>query len=63
MCRNSLSYFENDKIENFVKLASQKLKSGSVFVIGNHDSVLFNMDECLKKYGFEKVMQNVYKKA
>ena len=63
MCRNSLGYFENDKIENFVKLASQKLKSGSVFVIGNHDSVLFNMEECLKKYGFEKVMQNVYKKA
>lgn len=63
MCRNVLGYFENDKIEEFVKLASQKLKSGSVFVIGNHDFVLFNIDDCLKKYGFEKVMNNVYKKA
>lgn len=63
MCRNSLGYFENDKIESFIKLAAERLKSGSVFVIGNHDSVLFNIDECLKSFGFEKVMHNVYKKT
>ena len=63
MCRNVLGYFENDKIENFVKLASQKLKSGSIFVVGEHDFVLYNLDECLKNYGFEKIMTNVYKKA
>ncbi len=63
MCRNVLGYFENDKIEDFVKLASNKLKKGSIFVIGQHDSVLFNIDECLKQNGFEKIMTNVYKKA
>ncbi len=63
MCRNALGYFENDKIEKFIKDVSAKLKSGSLFIVGAHDSVLFDVDSCLKKYGFEKVMDKVYKKT
>lgn len=63
MCRNALGYFENDKIESFIKDVSKKLKAGSMFIIGGHDSVLFDIDSCLKKYGFIKVTDKVYKKT
>ena len=63
MCRNALGYFENDKIEKFIKDVSNRLKTGSLFIVGVHDSVLFDVDSCLKENGFEKVMDKVYKKT
>lgn len=62
MCRNILGYFTNDKIESFVELAKNALKSGSLFVVGDHDSVLYNMEEIMEKFNFKQVIKNVYKK-
>ena len=62
MCRNVLGYFENDKIEKFVKIVSNKLKPESLFVVGDHDTKNSFIDRFLKENGFEKVMQNVYKR-
>lgn len=63
MCRNILGYFLNDKIEYFVKLASEYLKSGSLFAIGDHDSSLCNIKDLMEKYNFKRVMKNVYQKV
>ena len=63
MCRNVLGYFENYEIENFVRIVSNKLKQGSLFIIGDHDTRISNIQNSLDKYGFEEVMKNVYKKA
>ena len=63
MCRNILGYFLNDKIEEFIKLASEALKSNSLFEIGDHDSKFFNIKSCMERYGFKQVMKNVYKKV
>ena len=63
MCRNVLAYFESYEIENFVRIVSNKLKSGSLFIIGDHDTRISNIQNSLDKYGFEEVMKNVYKKA
>ncbi|MFQ8627043.1 MAG: CheR family methyltransferase, partial [Candidatus Gastranaerophilaceae bacterium] len=56
MCRNVLGYFENDKIEKFVKIVSNKLKPESLFVVGDHDTKNSFIDRFLKENGFEKVM-------
>ena len=62
MCRNILGYFTNDKIENFVELAKNSLKSGSLFVVGDHDSVLCNIEDVMKNFNFKRVIKNVYQK-
>lgn len=61
-CRNILGYFENNKIEEFIKLAQKALKSGSLMAIGDHDSVLFNIKECMEEHGFKEVFKNLFKK-
>lgn len=63
MCRNVLGYFEEDKVEDFVKLVSNKLKQGSLFVIGEHDIKNSQITTYLEENGFTKVMKNVYKKS
>lgn len=62
-CRNILGYFEDNKIEEFIKLAQQKLKTESLFAIGNHDSVLFNIKECMEEHGFKEVFKNLFKRV
>lgn len=62
MCRNILGYFLNDKIEEFIKLASNILKKDSLFIIGDYDSEFVNIRSILEKFNFQKVLKNVYKK-
>ena len=38
------------------------LKKGSLFIIGDYDKQYMNIDELIKKYNFENVFKNVYKK-
>lgn len=63
MCRNVLGYFEEDNVEDFVKLVSTKLKQGSLFIIGDHDTKNSQITTYLEENGFAKVMKNVYKKS
>lgn len=63
MCRNVLGYFEENKVESFVKLVSNRLKEGSLFIIGEHDTKNSQIVTYLGKNGFTKVMENVYKKS
>ena len=62
LCRNVLGYFENTKIENFVKMAANKLKQGSLFVIGGHDTKISNITTYLAENKFMQVFKNVYQK-
>lgn len=62
MCRNILGYFLNDKIEEFIALASSVLKPKSLFVIGDHDSRFFDINSCMEHFNFQQIMKNVYRK-
>ena len=62
MCRNVLGYFENDKIEKFVKIVSKKLNPGSLFIIGEHDTSNSFIDRYLKENKFMAVFKHVYQK-
>lgn len=62
MCRNVLGYFENDKIEKFVKIVSKKLNPGSLFIIGEHDTSNSFIDRFLKENKFMTVFKHVYQK-
>ena len=62
LCRNILGYFENNVIEKFVKLVSDRLMSGSLFIIGDHDIKNSYIDSFLKENKFMMIMRNVYKK-
>ena len=62
MCRNILGYFLIDEMEDFIKLASKFLKKGSLFVIGDYDREYMSIDVLFKKYKFENIFKNVYKK-
>lgn len=62
MCRNVLGHLDNDKIEDFVKLASKRLRKGSLFLIGDHDSKNTPVENYLEDNGFVQVFHNVYKR-
>ena len=62
MCRNILGYFWIQEIEKFLQAVSKALKPESLFVIGNHDFVLYNIKEYVERYCFREVMKNVFKK-
>ncbi len=62
LCRNILGYFENNVVENFVKLVSEKLKPESLFIIGDHDTKNSSIEKFLFQDKFQQVMKNVYKK-
>lgn len=65
LCRNILGYFyeEPEKIEAFIKAASNVLKKGSVFAIGDLDTYLSNIEQILSKNSFLKMQNNVYIKV
>lgn len=61
--RNTLGHFKDDKRKDFIDLASTKLKSGSLLVIGTFDTNnSLSLKRNLYKAGFTRVMDNVYKK-
>lgn len=62
MCRNILGYFDENKIEAFVKLVAQKLKTNSLFLIGEHDTRVSFIERYLGENGFAKVMKHVFQK-
>ena len=62
MCRNVLGYFDNDRIEKFVKIVSNKLKQGSLFIIGEHDTSNSFIDRYLKENNFRRVFEHVYQR-
>ncbi len=62
LCRNILGYFDENKIKNFIKLVSEKLKQGSLFLIGELDSAQTSTEKYLKENGFVSVMKHVFKK-
>ncbi len=62
MCRNVLGYFENDAVERFVKITANKLKKGSLFIIGEHDTKNTFIDRFLKENHFMRIIKHVYQK-
>ena len=60
LCRNMLSYFPKEKILNVVKAFSQNLKTGSLIATGILEKNTVNY--FLREYGFEEIMQNVFRK-
>lgn len=62
LCRNILGYFEDDKVEKFVKIVSNKLKQGSMFIIGQHDTSNSFIDRYLLENKFMKIFEHVYQK-
>ena len=65
MCRNVMPYLNDNYVEKVIKAASDVLKDGSLFVIGDYDSCK-NIDEQLLKNGFYRPLienRNVYQKG
>ncbi len=57
MCRNVLFFLSDREIDHFTTLAACKLKKGSLFITGEHDT---KINEILETKGFIRVMPNVY---
>ena len=63
MFRNALGHLGNKKAKLFAKLASEKLKDGSLVVVGTFDIDHTNIHKFLKEKGFVQGLQNVYRKG
>lgn len=62
LCRNILGYFEDGKVEKFIKIVANKLKQGSLFIIGQHDTSNTFIDRHLLENQFIKIFEHVYQK-
>lgn len=62
LCRNILGYFEDNKVEKFIKIVANKLKQGSLFIIGQHDTSNTFIDRHLLENQFIKIFEHVYQK-
>ena len=62
LCRNILPYFEVPKIQEFLNLAGQHLKSGSLLAIGDLESLCKTVTENINNNGFMCIMKNVFQK-
>jgi len=61
--RNTLGHFDENKINDFIKLAANKLKAGSLLIIGDFDTnSVFLLENKITTAGFTQVMKNVYEK-
>lgn len=61
-CRNILLYMDDCEHQYFIEKAGEKLKKGSLLVIGTLDRDSNYLEKYLHQYGFAPVMKNVYKK-
>lgn len=62
MCRNTLGHFSTNRFREFIDLAAEKLKKGSLLVIGSFDTMFIQNERYIQGKGFVKVMDNVYRK-
>ena len=62
MCRNVLGHLSREKVNEFVDLASEKLKKGSLLVIGSYDGLNSHNDKYIQSKGFIPVMKDVYRR-
>lgn len=62
MFRNALGHLIPREQQKFVELVSEKLKPGSLLVIGGFDKNETNIGTLLPEYGFTQIMTNVYRK-
>ena len=53
---------EDDKVEKFIKIVANKLKQGSLFIIGQHDTSNTFIDRHLLENQFIKIFEHVYQK-
>ena len=64
LCRNILGYFHDEPniLKDFINTAERVLKQGSLFIIGNLDCEITNVESLLLKDSFIKIMKNVFLK-
>jgi len=62
MCRNILGYYTPKEVDQFLDILSSKLKRGSIFVTGFHDTKDRYFDRLLQYKGFKPIMENVYRR-
>ena len=62
MFRNALGHLLPNEHKKFVELTSEKLKPGSLVVIGSFDKQDTNIGNLLTANGFTEIMENVYRK-
>lgn len=63
MCRNVFGHLGRHFTENFIKLASERLKKDSLFILGKYDQKIIGLNETLQKYGFREISKNIYLKT
>ena len=60
MCRNVFGHLGYDFTEKFIKLASEKLKKDSLFIIGKYDQKILRLNKMMKEHGFREISPNIY---
>ena len=64
MCRNVLGYFDKETASHFVDKVSQKLKPGSLFVVGEFDCDTHKtLDAEIESRGFVEILPYIYQKV
>lgn len=62
MCRNVLSYMDTNECEKFLSMAAQKLKAGSLLILGKFDTDLQSVVKQIHALNFKQVIKNVFLK-
>lgn len=63
MFRNALIHLGEQDAEKFAKLAGEKLKTGSLLIIGNTDKASTSIEKYLADQNFKEIVKNIYKKC
>lgn len=62
MARNSLGYYDESIIKDFVDKASKALKPNSLFIVGMLEEDEAYLKSYLERSGFERIMRNVFRR-
>ena len=63
MCRNILGYFDITRARYFIDIVAQKLKPGSLFVIGGFDCDTHKtLDQYIESKNFVEILPYIYQK-